>query len=75
MLKSLYYVFGILVHTRFSRHRAGGRIKAVGYGKCTITATTWNGKTVKCVVTVPRPKQAQMFLLIYKKGRYCDEYF
>jgi uncharacterized protein YjdB len=29
-----------------------GKVKGVKKGKCTITATTWNGKTVKCSVTV-----------------------
>jgi uncharacterized protein YjdB len=29
-----------------------GKVKAIKKGKCTITATTWNGKTVKCSVTV-----------------------
>jgi uncharacterized protein YjdB len=29
-----------------------GVVKGVKKGKCTIIATTWNGKTVKCNVTV-----------------------
>jgi uncharacterized protein YjdB len=29
-----------------------GKVKGVKKGKCTVTATTWNGKTVKCTVIV-----------------------